>query len=498
MRRPVTEPLWTLGEIVAATGGSCLGERDTPAAGLSIDSRSLRPGEAFIAIRGVKREGHAFTADALAKGASLAIVDKTYPSGDEARLVRVGDTLEALRNLGAAGRSRAKDTVVIAITGSAGKTGTKNALRLALGASGSVHASAKSFNNHWGVPLSLANMPKATRFGAFEIGMNHTGEIAALVPLVRPHIAIITTIAPAHLGYFRSVEEIADAKAEIFQGLEPGGAAVIDRDNPYYERLKSHALKSNARIVGFGEAQDAAARLLDVALLADQSNVTADILGARISYRLGAPGRHFVQNSLAVLAAAKLAGADLGAAANALGAVRADAGRGSRSLISVKGGRVLVIDESYNANPASVRAALSTLGLTPRNEFKRRVAVLGDMLELGAEGPKLHRDLAEFIDGAGVDVVFACGELMKSLYEALPESRQGAYAKTSEELQPKLMEAIAAGDAIMVKGSHGSQLAPLVEALKRLDQMSGFKGVISAAWRIVSGANSVPGDAARN
>jgi UDP-N-acetylmuramoyl-tripeptide--D-alanyl-D-alanine ligase len=394
-------------------------------------------------------------------------VDDTFPPGDEERLVRVGETLEALNGLGRASRARATNTKVIAVTGSAGKTGTKEALKLALAPSGSVHASAKSFNNRWGVPLSLSNMPKAVSFGVFEIGMNHAGEIAALVPLVRPHIAIITTVAPVHLGFFRSVEEIADAKAEIFRGLEPGGTAIINRDNPHYERLKAHALKNGARVVGFGEAQDADAGLLAVELHPDGSDVTADILGQKISYRLGAPGRHLVQNSLAVLAAVKLAGADLKLAARALEGLHAQAGRGARTLLAVNGGRIAIVDESYNANPASMRAALSTLGLAPRGEFNRRVAVLGDMLELGPEGPSLHQELAEFIDGAGVDVVFACGELMGSLFEALPASRRGAYAKTAEELAPKLVGAVGPGDAIMVKGSLGSRMAQIVEALKR-------------------------------
>jgi UDP-N-acetylmuramoyl-tripeptide--D-alanyl-D-alanine ligase len=310
-------------------------------------------------------------------------------------------------------------------------------------------------------------MPKAVTYGVFEIGMNHAGEIDVLTRLVRPEIAIVTTVAPVHLGFFRSVEEIADAKAEIFHGLEPGGVAVINRDSPYYERLKARALEYGARIVGFGEAQGAEVRLLGVALEPDGSKVTADILGETLNYRLGAPGRHLVQNSLAVLAAAKLAGADLKRAAAALEGLKAQAGRGARTLIEGPRGRIAIIDESYNANPASMRAALATLGLTPRNDFTRRVAVLGDMLELGPEGPRLHRELAEFIDGAGVDVVFACGELMGSLYGALPASRQGAYAKTAEELQPKLLDAVGPGDAIMVKGSLGSRMGPLVEALKR-------------------------------
>ena len=452
---------------MTATGGVCAGADDTPVAGFSIDSRSLAPGEGFIAIRGDNRDGHAFVAAALEAGAACTVVENAFPQGDEARLVRVDDTFAALNDLGRASRARARDTVVIGVTGSVGKTGTKEALRLALSPSGSVHASSKSYNNHWGVPLTLANMPRAIRYGVFEIGMNHAGEIDGLTRLVRPHIAIVTTVAPVHLGFFKSVEDIADAKAEIFHGLEPGGTAVLNRDNPHFERLASHARKHGATIVGFGEDGSAEVRLVSADLTPDGSTVAADILGETVAYRLGAPGRHIVQNSLAVLAAVKLAGADLARAAEALGEVQAQAGRGQRRVIGTTGAPVAIIDESYNANPASMRAALATLGLTPRSAYKRRVAVLGDMLELGSEGPKLHQELAEAVDGAGVDVVFACGELMASLFQALPSGRQGAYARTSDELVKKLLEGVAPGDIIMVKGSLGSRMAPLVEALVR-------------------------------
>jgi UDP-N-acetylmuramoyl-tripeptide--D-alanyl-D-alanine ligase len=301
----------------------------------------------------------------------------------------------------------------------------------------------------------------------FEIGMNHAGEIDVLTRLVRPHIAIVTTVAPVHLGFFKSVEDIADAKAEIFHGIEPGGTAIINRDNPQFERLAAHARKHGAQIVGFGEDGSADARLVAAELTPDGSHVTADILGETVRYRLGAPGRHLVQNSLAVLAAVKVAGADLARAAEALGAVQAQAGRGQRRAIDTKAGPVAIVDESYNANPASMRAALATLGLTPRGAYTRRVAVLGDMLELGPEGSKLHRELAEAVDGAGVDVVFACGELMASLFQALPSGRQGGYARTSEELADKLLAGVGPGDIIMIKGSLGSRMAPLVEALVR-------------------------------
>ncbi len=304
-------------------------------------------------------------------------------------------------------------------------------------------------------------------FGVFEAGMNHAGEILSLAKLIRPHIAIITTIAPVHLGFFRSVAEIADAKAEILAGLARGGTAILNRDNPYYERLRRHALAHDAKIVSFGETKGAEARLLSVDLRPEGSEVKADILGETITYRLGAPGRHFAQNSLAVLATVKAAGANLIAAARALSRWQAQSGRGERIVLATPGGRIAVIDETYNANPASMRAALATLALTPRAEFPRRVAVLGDMLELGGQGPKLHLELAEDIDAAGVDVVFACGELMAGLYASLPAGRQGGYAKTAADLAPLLAEAVGPGDVVMIKGSFGSRMAPLVEALQR-------------------------------
>lgn len=463
----MAEPIWTLGEVVTATGGKCPGAGASPVGSFSIDSRSMEPGEGFIAIRGPNRDGHGYVAAALEVGAACAVVEDDFPAGDEDRLVRVADTFAALNDLGRAGRARVERAVVIGVTGSVGKTGTKEALKAALSPSGAVHASAKSYNNHWGVPLTLANMPKSTRYGVFEIGMNHSGEIDVLTRLVRPHIAVITTVAPVHLGFFGSVEAIADAKAEIFHGLQPDGTAVIPRDNPHYERLETQARDHGAKIVSFGETKGADARLLSAELALDGSTVKADILGEIVDYRLGAPGAHLVQNSLAVLAAVRLAGADLGLGAAALGGLHAQAGRGQRLVLDGPDGRVALVDESYNANPASMRAALATLGLTPRNSYKRRVAVLGDMLELGSEGARLHRELADAVDAAGIDVVFACGELMGSLYEVLPADRQGAYAKTAEELGPRLIEAVGPGDVIMVKGSLGSRMAPLVEALKR-------------------------------
>jgi UDP-N-acetylmuramoyl-tripeptide--D-alanyl-D-alanine ligase len=472
----LANPVWTLGEVISATGGRCAGDPAAPISGFTIDSRALETGEGFIAIRGPNRDGHDFVQKALDADAGCAIVEETYSAKatreaasdlDEMRLVRVQDTFDGLNSLGREGRDRAEHAVIIGVTGSVGKTGTKEALRVALNPSGSVHASVKSFNNHWGVPLTLANMPRDIDYGVFEVGMNHAGEISTLTRLVRPHIAIITTVAPVHLGFFASVEEIADAKSEIFEGLEPGGAAVLNRDNPYFERLAAAARAQGAEIVSFGEDERSKVRLMNCDLSPNGSTVTADILGDMLTYTVGAPGRHVVQNTLAVLAAVKLAGADLKAAAESLGAIRAPSGRGERFVIATEQGPICVVDESYNANPASMRAALQTLGLTPRNEFKRRIVVLGDMLELGEESSKLHRELAEAVDAAGIDVVFASGTDMASLFEALPSECRGGYAETPEELSPVLLSSVQPGDIVMVKGSLGSRMAPLVDGLKR-------------------------------
>lgn len=464
----MAEPLWTVGDMQKATRGRSSTKRGTEISGISIDSRTLAPGEAFIALRGLNRDGHAFVEAALAQDAALAIVEQGFKSqGGEDRLLRVADTLKALNDLGAAARARANEAIVIAVTGSVGKTGTKEALKLALAPSGNVHVSTKSYNNHWGVPLSLANMRASTRYGVFEAGMNHAGELIPLSKLIQPHIVIITTVAPVHLGFFRSIEAIADAKAEILEGVLPGGAAILNRDNPHFERLRRHALQRKLEIVSFGEAAGAEAKALSVTLEPDGSEVKASILGETVSYRIGAPGAHLVQNSLAVLAAVKFAGADLKGAARSLAGWKAPTGRGQRIVVGDKDRRIAIIDESYNANPASMRAALATLGLTPRSEFHRRVAVLGDMLELGGLGPKLHQELAPAIAEADVDIVFACGDMMRGLYEALPPARRGAYAKTSSELEPLLTKAVGPGDVVMVKGSLGSRMAPLVQALER-------------------------------
>jgi UDP-N-acetylmuramoyl-tripeptide--D-alanyl-D-alanine ligase len=462
--------LWTTEAMATAMGAERQGALPQSVCGISIDTRSIEPGEAFFAIQGDNRDGHQFVASALAAKAGLAVVatDRRAQFPHHAPLLMVPDVLAALRALAAAARLRT-DAKVIGVTGSVGKTGTKEALRLALSKDGETHASAASYNNHWGVPLSLARCPASARYAVLEMGMNHPGEIAPLSRLARPHVALITTIAPVHLEFFGSLIGIADAKAEIFLGLEPGGVAVINRDIAQFAHLRRRAEEAKVeRIVSFGEHAKADARLIKCVLHPRCSTVQASILGTELTYKIGAPGRHLVHNSLAVLAVAELVGADLALAALALAGLKAVSGRGAPIDLDLPGGSALVIDESYNANPTSVDAALALLGQAPIGPQGRRIAVLGDMLELGDKGKALHRGLAAPVAANAVDLVFCCGPLMHALWQALPASRRGGYAEDSAALEAQVVPAIRAGDVVMVKGSLGSRMAPIVKALQRV------------------------------
>jgi UDP-N-acetylmuramoyl-tripeptide--D-alanyl-D-alanine ligase len=463
------EPLWSVEAMAQAMGAARAGALPAAVTGISIDSRSIAAGEAFFAIAGDNRDGHDFVPTALKAGAALAVVAeaKRAQFGGEAPLLVVKDVLPGLVDLARAARARSQ-AKFIGVTGSVGKTSTKEALALALAADGETHASVASYNNHWGVPLSLARCPQNACYAVLELGMNHAGEIDALTALVRPHIAIITTVEPVHLQYFGTVAAIADAKAEIFRHVEPGGAAVINHDNAQYARLRRRAREAGVtRIVTFGEHARADARLMKCALQGDCSTVKARILGTELTYKLGAPGRHLVHNSLAVLAAVALAGADLALAALALAQLEPAAGRGTRITLATRDGEALLIDESYNANPASMRAALALLGQAAIGAQGRRIAVLGDMLELGDQGADLHRSLLEPVIAHGIDLVFCCGPLMHALWEALPSERRGGYAETAAGLEPHVLAAIRSGDAVMVKGSNGSRMGPIVKALAR-------------------------------
>jgi len=460
--------LWSVDAMAMAMHADRAGSLPSNVAGISIDSRTLAKSDAFFAIQGENRDGHEFVGGALKAGAGLAVVAR----GQEQRfsgapLLIIPDVLEGLRDLARAARARLHARVV-AVTGSVGKTGTKEALRLALSANGETHASVSSYNNHWGVPLSLARCLESVKYAVFEIGMNHAGEITPLTKLVRPQVAIITTIEPVHLEYFGSLEKIADGKAEIFAGIEKGGATVLNRDNGQYERLVAAAETAGVgRIVSFGAHDGADARLLRVSLQADSSTIEARILGQPVTYRLGVPGRHLVLNSLAALAAASLVGADLALAALALNNLKPASGRGARTLLTVPGGAVLLIDESYNANPASMRAAIALLGQAEVGDCGRRIAVLGDMLELGPTGAQLHGAIAEAVEAAKIDLVYCSGPLMRALWEALPSRVRGGYAETAAGLETTVLDAIRAGDAVMVKGSLGSKMGPIVRALER-------------------------------
>ena len=461
--------LWTSAAMAEAMRASINGALPVAVTGLSIDSRTIAPGEAYFAIKGEVHDGHDFVAAALKAGAALAVVEtgQREKFAPEAPLLVVEDVLAGLVDLARARRARLQ-AQVIAVTGSVGKTSTKEALRRVLGAQGETHASAASFNNHWGVPLSLARCPATARFAIFEIGMNHAGEIEPLVKMVRPQVAVITAVEPVHLEFFSGIEAIADAKAEIFAGVEPGGAVVLNRDNSQFARLQRRASKLGiSRIVSFGSEEKSDARLLDVSLHAACSAVHANILGHDVTYKLGMPGRHMAMNSLAVLAAASLVGADLALAALSLSQIEPAAGRGVRRALEVANGEATLIDESYNANPASMAAALQVLGRAAVGPHGRRIAMLGDMLELGPTSAALHRGLNEAIKANHIDLVYCCGPLMRNLWDALSTGKRGGYAESAAALEAEAVAAIRAGDTIMVKGSLGSKMKTVVNALEK-------------------------------
>lgn len=445
--------LWTHAEAEAATLGQA--SEAFSVNGLSIDTRTLKEGDLFVALRGENRDGHDFVRAAFDARAGAALVSRR-PDGVTGPLLTVGQTQRGLEDLARAARSRSH-AKILAVTGSAGKTTTKEIARLAFHALGRTHASAASYNNHWGVPLSLAALPREAEFGIFEIGMNHFGEIRGLVSLVRPHVALITTIAPAHLEFFGNCESIADAKSEIFEGLLPGGAALVPADSPYAERLKARARQAQvSNIVGFGITGEA--KLLSFAPDGTGMRVKADILGRAVDCFVGAPGAHIAQNVVGALTAVALLEGDVLNAAAALKDFTALKGRGARFAAS----GIAVIDESYNANPASMAAALALLG----SASGRKIAILGDMLEMGEGGVAHHAALAQPIAANNVDLVFACGALMKGLWEALPAATRGAYAESSASLLPKALAALRAGDTVLVKGSNGARMSVIVEALK--------------------------------
>jgi UDP-N-acetylmuramoyl-tripeptide--D-alanyl-D-alanine ligase len=450
-------PLWTGHDLLEATGGTMATRFH--ATGVSIDTRTLQPGDLFVALRGEAGDGHDFVAEALAKGAAGAMVHRLVP--DTAGLLLVDDTLVALHRLGGYARARFGGRLA-AVTGSVGKTTTKEMLRTILGTFGRTHAAVASYNNHWGLPLTLARLPPDSEFCVVEIGMNHPGEIAPLARLARPLVAVITSVEKAHIGFLGAIEAIADEKAAIVQGLEPGGVAVLPADTPLLSRLRAAA--GETRIATFGAAPTADVRLIDLAMDADGSDIVAAVDGGRFAFRLSAPGRHMAVNALAALAAAQhLSGKRADLIAPALQGFAPVAGRGARRQIALPGGTALLLDESYNGNPASMRAALGVLRLQPA---KRRIAVLGDMLELGEHGPAEHCALAADV-AAAADRVFTCGPLMGGLFAAIPEPMRGAHTQDSASLAPMLARSLAPGDAILIKGSLGSRMKLVVNALEQ-------------------------------
>ena len=474
--------LWHACDVITATAGTT-GTIETPraaswiASGLSIDSRDLEAGDLFVAIKGPHHDGHDFVDEAFKKGAVAAIVERSFAerslaaSGD---LIQVQDSHRALIALGRAARARASEVRVAAITGSVGKTAVKDGLALALASKGvEVHAALHSLNNHWGVPLTLARMPPQSDFGVFEIGMNHAGEISPLARLVEPDLVIITQIAEAHLAFFKTLHEIAEAKAEIFDGLKQGGSVVLNRDGAFYDFLSDQARKKNAaQVISFGESERSDVQLMDMRVssegagASEGAQVRVRIFDRELEFSLFMPARALALNALAVLCAVHLLGGDVEAAAARLGRYRPRAGRGARAQIDIGSGAITLIDESYNANPASMRAAFEVLSALDVPAGGRRIAVLGDMHELGEAAIDLHRALLEPLCAAKVDMVFACGEKMEYLYDVLPPSLRGGYAPAPRELIEVLRKTLSGGDIIMVKGSHAAGLDQIVAALK--------------------------------
>ena len=471
MKSRMSEPLWTSQAVTEATGGKITGKWNVN--GISIDSRRCQAGDLFFALSGPHHDGHDFVDAAISAGAVGAVVEHLVDGIAPGQQIIVDNVKEALWNLGKAARARV-NCPIIAITGSAGKTGTKEALMEVLDRQGRAHASKKSYNNDIGVPLSLARMPENVDFSIFELGMNHAGELRALTKLVRPHVAIVTMVASAHREFFDHEEDIADAKAEIFEGLEGPAVAILNRDNRHYERLRDHAVAAGAeKIVAFGEHQDAQIRPLRTALGDTCSCIVADVQDVQLTYKIGMVGHHWILNSLAVLAAVKVLGADLGLAGLALAELSPLKGRGQRHRLYLDDGSmdsILLIDESYNANPASMKAAISALQHQPIEGRGRRIAVLGQMVELGENAPQFHADLLAPLRDAHLDQVYLYGKDMKYLFERLPSRMRGGYFTDLEALQVALHEDLRDGDVVMVKGSNASGMSRIVDYLLDRDR----------------------------
>lgn len=461
-------PLWTRDEAVAATGGIPSGN-DWEASGVVIDSRRVEPNDLFVALPGERVDGHDFVAGALQAGAAAALVSRR-PDGvpETAPLLQVSDVLGGLVELARAARARSAARIA-SVTGSVGKTGSKEMLAACLARCGSCQWTLGNLNNHIGAPLSLARLHADTEYAVFELGMNHAGEIRPLSKLVRPHVALITTVEPVHIEFFDSVEGIADAKAEILEGLQPGGTAVLNRDNPHFGRLRDRALALGvARIIGFGADADADACMLSYEIGETRTSVHAEIGGAEYRWTVGGIGAHWALNSVGVAATLFAMGVDLPTCLPALAEVRASRGRGAEVPIQIEGGTITLIDESYNASPPAVRAALSVLSGVATGAHGRRIAVLGDMRELGDTAAEAHAGLRDAVTGCGLDRVFLVGPEMSALRRVLPVALVAAHAERSEDIAEAIAEAVRPGDVVLVKGSLGTNMKPIVQALEGL------------------------------
>ena len=460
--------IWTAAEAAKVTSGSVSG--DWYCSGLSIDSRTVGSGDLFIALAGDYGDGHDYVLDALDKGAVAAVVSKKIEGVALDKLLLVDDTLQAMQSLAQGARDRVSARVV-AVTGSLGKTSVKSMLAGVLDSMGQVCSSIKSYNNHWGVPYSLASMHAGTDFGVFEIGMNHAGEITPLSKLVRPDVAIITTVAPVHTEFFEDgLDGIARAKAEIFDGVAEGGSVILNRDNAHFDMLNELAIQKGLSVFSFGEHQQADARILSCLEASNGSRVKADILGEEVSYQLQIPGKHMACNALCVLLTVKVLGEDVQKAANKIAEQEPVSGRGRKEYIDVgvADNPVTLIDESYNASPDAMKAAFKVLALVDPGRGGRRIAILGDMLELGKQSAKFHEDLALPLKASNIDLVYTCGVQMQNLHNKLPANQRAKHTNTSEEMAEIVPDVLIPGDVVMVKGSLGSKMGTIVETLRAL------------------------------
>ena len=455
--------LWTSDEVKAALLPISM-TAPFEAEGVTFDSRAVGKGDIFFALSGETTDGHGFVADALTRGAAAAVVSRDV-GGARGTLIRVPDTMKALVDLGRAARDRSQARIA-SVTGSVGKTSTKDALRAMLSAQAPTSASIASYNNHVGVPISLARLPREARYGVFEIGMNHPGEIEPLARQVQSHVGVVTNVGPVHIGHMGSEEAIADEKSCLFAGMAEGAVAVLNRDNRHYARLAENARHFGvSRVVTFGRDEAADARLVSSNLQDSGSDLVALIHGQRIEYRLGAAGEHWALNSVAALAVVEALGADVVKAAGVLAEVKASPGRGARRVLKFGAGTIELLDESYNGNPVSMRAMLAVLSRTEPKAGGRRMLALGDMRELGDEADALHADLADAVAASGAAQVFLCGPHMLALWQKLAPAQRGVHRPDSAALAAEFAAALRPGDVVAVKGSLGSKMKIVVDAV---------------------------------